>query len=57
MKIIVILARKGLGRYVESVELTRKLYRFGFRSWPRDTLFQQHLEILSATRDPVHQRT
>jgi len=54
VEIVVILARQRLGRDRKPIEFTRKLNRFRFGGRPRNALFQQHPEILSATRQPVH---
>src|SRR5258705_239777 len=56
MEIIVVLAWQRLSSDYESIKFTRKLHRVRFRSRPRNPLFQQHPEILSATRQsrPLH---
>ncbi len=54
VEIIVVLARKRLGGHFQSIQFPSEPYRFRLRSRPRNPLFQQHPEILSATPRAVH---
>src|SRR5229473_954751 len=53
MEIVVVFAGQRFSRDREPIQITRELYCIRFRRRPRNALFEQHREILSATRQRV----